>query len=296
MTVSEKRKKQWKLASRRRKEKIQRLKQSTPKKYSQVRVGLSRSNRKTYSKKANAGSDSTKLARYHRLLNKFDKNRQLIKYKMDRTRNRSLKIALEKSKRNAHDSKALEILADLSNIQKNNFLLYDKNFEELHVQIDGQDFSVQVSKLIKENKDGEVITYRLPFAGQGYNRSVLLVSIEAKCIYYWGKKTITHPDINMINIRKEPRNCEKDWGTITLMKYFEENNFFEFTDGRNYSLQNFGLWHAIRRKIRDSCDLRDNKLQAQTIRAYDTYDHDFLVDRGTYVNCTCQRCQERGLI
>ena len=296
MIVSEKRKKQWKSASRRRKEKIQRLKQSAPKKYSEVRVGLSRSSRKTYSKKANARSDSTKLARYHRLLNKFDKSRHLITYKMDRTRNRNLKRALEKSKRNKYESKALEILADLSDIQRSNFLLYDKNFEELDVQIDGQDFPIQVSKMIKKNEDGEMMTYRLPFAGQGFNRSVLLVNIEEKCIYYWGKKTITHPDINMVNIRSEPKNCEKDWGTITLMEYFETNHFFEFRNGQNYSLQNFGLWHAIRQKIRRTCNLRDDKLQAQTIRAYETYDHDFLVDRGTYVNCTCQRCQERGLV
>ena len=67
------------------------------------------------------------------------------------------------------------------------WLRYDQNFESLDVQIRGKSFPVQVSKLIKKYEDGQLVTYRLPFAGQGRNRSVLLVDINAKCIYYWGK-------------------------------------------------------------------------------------------------------------
>ena len=123
MTASEKRKKQWKQASRNRKEMIKTYKLSTPKKYQQARVGLNRSNRKVYSNKVNSGSAPAKLARYHRLLNKFDKNRRLIEYKIDTTRDRSLMRALDKAKRNKVDSKCLEILADLAEIQKSSVIM-----------------------------------------------------------------------------------------------------------------------------------------------------------------------------
>ena len=124
MTESEKRKIQWRDASRRRKETIKTYKLSNTKKYTQVRAALSRSKRKIYSKKANAGTSAAKLARYHRTLNKFDKKRRLLAFKMKTTRNRSLNVAIKKASRNKEDSKALELLADLSNLQKENYFLY----------------------------------------------------------------------------------------------------------------------------------------------------------------------------
>ena len=175
-------------------------------------------------------------------------------------------------------------------------LRYDRKFENLDVQIRGKSFPIQVSSLVKKYEDGQSITYRLPFAGQGRHRSVLLVDVNDKCIYYWGKRTITHPGIKMINIRKQPKNCEQNWGTITLMEYLDKNDFFEFRHGQNYSLQNFGIWHAIRKQIRNTCELRHDDMKSQTIREYEAYDHDFGVDRGFRVNCKCQRCQDRGLI
>ena len=123
MTASDKRRKQWKDASRTRKQKIQSYKLSTPKKYQHARTCLNHSNRKVYSKKANSGAPSSKLARYHRLLNKFDRNRRLIQFKINATRDRSLKRAIDKAKCNTESSKALQIVFDLAEIQKENFLM-----------------------------------------------------------------------------------------------------------------------------------------------------------------------------
>ena len=118
--VSDKRKHQWKQASRKRKENLQKLKLSTPKKYAKVRVGLNRSSRKLYARKANDGSDETKLARYHCALNKFEKHRNLIEYKLRTTRGRDLSLAMEKSRNNKDDLKALEALRDLVELQTQN--------------------------------------------------------------------------------------------------------------------------------------------------------------------------------
>ena len=170
---------------------------------------------------------------------------------------------------------------------------YDHDFEDFNVSIDGKDFPIHVSKLTKKMEDGLCVEYRTPFAGQGYNRSVLLVNIREKTIYYWGKKTITDGDIKLVNIRKQPGNCDQDWGSISLMEYLEKKNFFP---GQSYSLRNYGLWHAIRNKIRRTCHLRSEGLTSKTIEEYEIYHHDFLVDRGTIINCKCERCSSRGLL
>ena len=47
-----------------------------------------------------------------------------LRFKMKTTRNRSLNVAIKKAMRNKEDSKALELLADLSNLQKENYFLY----------------------------------------------------------------------------------------------------------------------------------------------------------------------------
>ena len=159
-----------------------------------------------------------------------------------------------------------------------------------------KEISVYVPKLVRQWENGEHVTYRRPFAGQGCNRSVLLVDVPGKKVYYWGKKQITHAEITLVNIRKQPKNCDGDWGSIELEKYFDTNRFLSFHNGQNYFLQNCGAWHVIRNRLSRVFHLQSESRRLQKAKEYKIYDHDRMVDRGRIKNCKCDRCNERGII
>ena len=137
MTASDKRKQQWRDASRKRKQKIRTLKLESPKQYERIRTGLDRSKQKVYTNTVNSGQNDMKLKRYIRALNKFQKNRAVIMRRIKNTRNLSLNLAIEKAKRNKADTKGLESLRDMVELQMPNFFFYDLEFEKLRIKYDG---------------------------------------------------------------------------------------------------------------------------------------------------------------
>ena len=102
MTASDKRKQQWRDASRKRKQKIRTLKLESPKQYERIRTGLDRSKQKVYTNTVNSGQNDMKLKRYIRALNKFQKNRAVIMRRIKNTRKVSLNLACN-SRQNLRD-------------------------------------------------------------------------------------------------------------------------------------------------------------------------------------------------